>query len=912
MPFYGIYNFTNTILLARFTPSTVSINPSTSTAHQGIATIEVKGVQFRFFQPTAIDPAFGRLPICLKILAENVLRNSPAGIPAFHSWLAGNGRTDQEVEFRPARVLMHDTTCVPALVDLATLRDAVDTRGGKAAAVNPTIPVDLVIDHSVMVDHFGSPQAAAQNLAREFERNRERYEFIRWAEKNLANFRVVPPGAGIIHQINLEHLSEVVRMGRSPAGDFLYPDTLVGTDSHTPMVNALGILGWGVGGLEGSAAALGEPLTLHLPEVAGVRLTGRLPAGVTATDLALTLTQRLRQHGVVDKFVEFFGPGVSSLSVADRATVANMAPEYGATCSFFPIDQRTLDYLRMVGRSEAQQATVAAYARAQGLWHDPAAEAVFTELIELDLAQLEPCVAGPKRPEDKLALSQVRGSFLQILPELAPGVLRPRTVEVKPEGYTLQDGAVLIAAITSCTNTSNPALMIGAGLLARKARAAGLQVPPWVKTSLSPGSHAVTDYLQAAGLQSDLDALGFQVTGYGCMTCIGNSGPLGNSITKLTSAGAVAGAAVLSGNRNFQGRINPEVGAAYLASPALVVAYALAGSVLLDFKSDPIGFDRQHQPVFLHQLWPSDAEIGELINRLVTPAVFRAEASQIFAGPAQWREIQGNGKVTFGWRPDSTYLRRAPFFDSVTPTGGATIDVREARALLVLGDNVTTDHISPAGMIPAASLAGHYLREHHVPVTEFNQYSTRRGNHEVMLRGIFSNPRLRNELVPAAAGGGLTRDHTGEVLSIYEAGRRYRKSGTPLLIFAGRNYGAGSSRDWAAKGPALLGVRAVIAESFERIHRSNLIGMGILPLQIPPAAAPGVLKIDGTESFDLAGLDGPVHPRQKVELVITSRHGGTRRTTLLLRVETEREGDYLRHGGLLKYMLNQYVPNPSS
>jgi aconitate hydratase len=861
------------------------------------AELAIGGRSHCYTNVAACDPRFERLPKCLLVLAANVLEHSPASAAAFRSWLDEGGKAGAVVEFRPSRVIMHDTTCVPALVDIATLRDAVAQRGGDPARVNPAIAVDLVIDHSVMVDAQGSAEAQRINLEREFERNHERYQFIRWAEQNLANFRVVPPGAGIIHQINLEHLSEVVCVAGEGGRQVLRPETLVGTDSHTPMINALGILGWGVGGLEGISAALGEPLLLPIPDVVGVRLNGRLRPGTTATDVALRLTQLLRERGVVDKFVEFYGPGVAALSVADRATIANMAPEYGATCSFFPVDQRTLDYLRMVGRAEEKIAIVDAYARAQGLWHDPELCAQFSDRIEVDLAAIEPALAGPNRPEDRLGLAQVRPSFLGILPELATGVTVPRRATAEPGGFELQDGAVLIAAITSCTNTANPALMIGAGLLARRARAAGLRVPPWVRTSLSPGSRVVTDYLQTAGLQEDLDALGFHVTGYGCMTCIGNSGPLAAPVSALTSAGKIAGAAVLSGNRNFQGRIHPGIGAAYLASPALVVAYALAGSVLTDLDREPLGNGSRGEPVFLRQLWPTEAEIEAILAAVVTPAAFRAQAGRVFAGPPQWQRIAGAGGVTFSWNEHSTYLRRAPHFGSKTGFPVDRISLHGARALLVLGDDVTTDHISPAGAIPRDSLAGRYLEQRGVPVSEFNQYSTRRGNHEVMLRGIFSNPNLRNELAPI-----------GTIQTVYEASESHRRAGTPLLIFAGRNYGAGSSRDWAAKGPALLGVRAVIAESFERIHRSNLIGMGVLPLQFPSGMTRAGIALTGAESFDLSAMEGPIRPHQSVPLRINRPDGRSEEIALHSCVATEREADYIRQGGLLNYLLPKYTP----
>jgi aconitate hydratase len=880
-------------------------DPAKDTRFNGNFEITIDGASFQMLHLGTLNPALEALPACLKILAENVLRRRPDEAHAFENWITREETS--EVEFQPGRVLMHDTTCVPALVDLATLRDAVAERGGDAARVNPAVQVDLVIDHSVMVDRQGSANAAAFNLARELERNRERYEFIRWAENSLANFRVVPPGVGIIHQINLEHLSQVVRVEQSGGASFLYPDTLVGTDSHTPMINALGILGWGVGGVEGLSAALGQPLTLQIPSVVGIRLVGTLGPGVTATDLALALTHRLREQGVVEKLLEFYGPGMRCLSVADRATIANMAPEYGATCSYFPIDESTIQYLAMVGRPREVLIRVEAYARAQGIWHDPDSRAVFSERMEIDLSAIEPTVAGPKRPEDSLSLSQVGASFRSILPELSGGAHEPRTVDMTDKGYSLRDGAVLIAAITSCTNTSNPALMVGAGLVARKARAAGLRVPGWVKTSLSPGSHAVTDYLRAAGLQDDLDALGFQVAGYGCMTCIGNSGLLDPAIAARTSSHAIVGAAVLSGNRNFQGRINPEINAAFLASPALVVAYALAGSVLVDLTREPLGHSASGAPVFLRDLWPSDSEIREIVDREVTPEVFRARA-QALSGPSEWKQIDGGTSVTFPWRQDSTYLRQVPYFSATPRMSVGLADIHGAKALLVVGDNVTTDHISPAGTIPSDSLAGRYLKEHGVPVSEFNQYSTRRGNHEVMLRGIFSNPRLRNELVPEGTAGGVTRSgQEGELLPVYEAGLRYRQAHVPLIIVAGRNYGTGSSRDWAAKGPALLGVRAVLAESFERIHRCNLIGLGVLPLQFSAGIDRRNLALDGTERVDLLGIDHELRPRQTVTVVIHRRSGVKENFSLTLRAETEREAAHLQNGGLLAYMLREFL-----
>jgi aconitate hydratase len=855
-----------------------------------------------------IDREFARLPYGLKILCENVARHHPEECDAFRAWLDGKGCTDAEVQFYPSRVLTHDTTCVPALVDLAVLRDAVVARSGDPSLVNPRIPFDLVIDHSVIVDRSGSADAFAFNLNRDFERNAERYAFIRWAQDNLRNFRVVPPATGILHQVNLEHLSEVVRVLSRQGGDpIAVPDTLVGTDSHTPMVNALGILAWGVGGLDGEAAALGQPISLRLPEVVGVRLTGRMRAGVTATDLALTLTERLREAGVVEKVVEFFGPGVASLTVADRATVSNMAPEYGATCAFFPIDARTLEYLTLIGKPAGQVQLVESYARAQGLWHDATRTSVYTQVIECDLATVETSMAGPTRPQDRVTLSGVRESFLATLKAQPTPVSSPRTVDVPGKPYAIEDGAVLIAAITSCTNTSNPALMMAAGLLARKAHALGLRVPPWVKTSFAPGSRAVSEYLERSGLQDALDALGFQLVGYGCTTCIGNSGEIEPALASLAAEKRLVGAAVLSGNRNFEDRIHPAVRAAYLGSPALVVAYALAGSVLVDLSADPLGADVMGKPVYLADLWPSDAEIEALLAQYVTADVFKKHAADLFKGPEAWQRIVGSRRSTFAWREESTYIRRPPFLDADAPHDKG--DIRGARLLLLLGDSVTTDHISPAGAIPVDSAAGRYLLKHGVARSEFNQYSTRRGNYEVMLRGVFSHARLRNELCPAEQGNEVRTivQPGGEVLPIHEAIQQYRRQRTPLIVVAGRDYGGGSSRDWAAKGPALADVRAILAESFERIHRSNLIGMGILPLQFVGGMTRHDLALDGSESFDVLGTEGGLRPMQNVTLAITRNDGQIEEFPLQLRVQTVREIEYLKLGGLLPYVLEHLL-----
>ena len=861
---------------------------------------EIGGVKYEVIRVPFGDKGGPRLPCSLQILAENVARRAPHLLGAFASWLEGAGRTQAEIEFYPTRLLMHDTTCVPALVDIAALRDAVRQHGGDPSLVNPQIPVDLVIDHSVMVDRAGSPDAFAFNLARDFERNAERYSFIRWAQKSLTNFRVVPPATGILHQVNLEHLSEVVRVVTEQAGaPLLIPDTLIGTDSHTPMVNALGVLAWGVGGIEAEAAALGQPVTLRIPEVVGIRLTDRLRPGVTATDLALTLTELLRHKRVIEKIVEFCGPGVSSLTLADRATVANMAPEYGATCSFFPIDERTLEYLRLIGKTAGQVLLIEEYARAQRLWHEPEPP-LFTETIEFDLASVEPSLAGPKRPQDRVPLSQAPSSFLSLLRHQPISVEEPRTVENKTGGYSIQDGAVLIASITSCTNTSNPALMIGAGLLARNARARGLTVPPWVKTSLSPGSHVVSEYLQRSGLQQPLDDLGFQLVGYGCMTCIGNSGQIEKELAELTRENKLAGAAVLSGNRNFEDRVNPSVRAAYLASPALVVAYALAGSMLKDLNVDPIGNAPDGSPVFLKDLWPSDEEIEQIVSRLVTTEIFLKHADDVFEGPGQWQSIASAESVNYPWRETSTYLRRPTYFDEIGEIAEPFADICNAKLLLLLGDSITTDHISPAGMIPETSLAAKYLMDRGVLPADFNQYSTRRGNHEIMLRGLFSNPRLKNELNPS-----------GNNVSVYETALRYKDERTPLVVIAGKDYGGGSSRDWAAKGPALIGVRAVIAESFERIHRSNLIGVGVLPLQFADGMTRKSLSLDGSETFDLLGLGEALLSVRRVFLRIHRSNGTEEKIQLTLRAETAKEMEYLRHGGILPYVFRQLLAHRS-
>jgi aconitate hydratase len=851
-----------------------------------------------------------RLPYSLRALFENVVRRSPGDLDTIRAHARGE-RPEREIAFHPGRVLMHDTTCVPALADIAAMRDAVAALGGDPARVNPVVPVHLVIDHSVMVDHYGTKDAAARNLARDFERNGERYRFVKWAEGSLANFRAVPPGTGIIHQVNLEVLAEVVSLTEvSDETPIAHLDVLVGTDSHTPMVNALGVLGWGVGGIEGQAAMVGEPVALQIPRVVGVRLDGALPPGACATDLVLTLTERLRRHGVVGKFVEFHGPGVATLSLADRATVANMAPEYGATCSFFPFDDTALDYLRGTGRSAGHCALVEAYLRAQQLWADPATTPVFDESLALDLATVVPSVAGPRQPHELLPLGAVPTAFAAALPGLAgnPAVRRPRAFP-KTAGndrWPLADGSVVLAAITSCTNTSNPALVVAAGLVARKARQLGLKRKPWVKTSLSPGSQVVAEYLKRSGLQDDLDALGFNVVGFGCMTCIGNSGPLEAPVMAAVDAGMV-GVGVLSGNRNFDGRVNPHVAAGYLMSPALCVVYAIAGTVHGDLATEAVEWRDDDTPVMLADLMPTAAEVDAVIREAIGPALYVEGHADVWRGPSQWQAITREAGLQFAWDERSDYIRRPPYLDAMVAANAASVDTRPlaiagARVLAKLGDNVTTDHLSPAGAIPPDSVAGRYLAARGVPVAEFNQYSTRRSNHEVMMRGALSNPKLVNELVPDAKRGGTTRAWSGDVMSVYDAAATYRERGVPLVILAGKNYGAGSSRDWAAKGPALLGVKAVVAESFERIHRANLIGMGIVPLVFAAGRTRHDLCGTGDETLDFDGLDTLVVGKNSVGITVRSSDGTTKRIEVACTIDSQREIDYLEAGGILPFV----------
>jgi aconitate hydratase len=850
-----------------------------------------------------------RLPKTHKVLLENLLRYEDGNsvtredIAALSAWLEQR-KSDREIAYRPARVLMQDFTGVPAVVDLAAMRAAMTELGGDPQKINPLSPVDLVIDHSVMVDSFGGPDSFRINVEREFERNGERYAFLRWGQQAFDNFAVVPPGTGICHQVNLENLAQVVWTKEQDGETVAYPDTLVGTDSHTTMVNGLAVLGWGVGGIEAEAAMLGQPVSMLIPEVVGMRLTGALREGVTATDLVLTIVEMLRKHGVVGKFVEFHGPGLDNLTLADRATIANMAPEYGATCGFFPIDNETLRYLSFTGRDEDRIALVEAYAKAQGLWREPGEEApLFTSELALELAEVEASLAGPKRPQDRITLNDLAGAAKADIG--AADLAKTQAVEGKD--YALPQGAVVIAAITSCTNTSNPDVLIGAGLVARKARAKGLKVAPWVKTSLAPGSQVVTDYLEAAGLQADLDELGFDLVGYGCTTCIGNSGPLPEEISAAIAEGNLQAAAVLSGNRNFEGRVNPQTRLNYLASPPLVVAYALAGRVTLDLTGEPIGQDEAGNPVYLKDIWPSNQEIREIREKVLSREMFQRRYADVFKGPEEWRAIESGSGDTFAWDSSSTYVQYPPFFAGMSAEAQAPGDIVGARPLAILGDSVTTDHISPAGSIQKQSPAGEYLLSHQVRPAEFNSYGSRRGNHEVMMRGTFANIRIRNEMLENVEGGFTKLMPDGTQMPIYDAAMAYAEAGVPLVIVAGKEYGTGSSRDWAAKGTRLLGVRAVIVESFERIHRSNLVGMGVLPLQFLEGANRKSLGLTGAETFDITGIGAELEPRQEVACRISRADGTAEEIKLLCRIDTGDELTYYRNGGILHYVLRQLL-----
>jgi aconitate hydratase len=853
-----------------------------------------------------------RLPVSLKVLLENLLRTEDgvavkkADILAMTSWLVNKGKNEVEIAFSPARVLMQDFTGVPAVVDLAAMRDAAAGLGADPERINPLVPVDLVIDHSVMVDFFANAGAFKQNVDLEYDRNGERYQFLRWGQQAFKNFRVVPPGTGICHQVNLEYLGQSVWTRDEDGETIAYPDTVVGTDSHTTMINGIGVLGWGVGGIEAEAAMLGQPISMLIPEVIGFRLTGKLPEGATATDMVLMVTQMLRKKGVVGKFVEFFGPGLQSLSVEDRATIANMAPEYGATCGFFPVDQKTIDYLKATGRADDRVALVEAYCKAQSMWGS--AEPEFTDTLELSLADVRPSLAGPKRPQDRVVLGGVAEGFTKVMnDEFRKTAELKKRAPVADASYDVGHGDVVIAAITSCTNTSNPSVMIAAGLVARNARAKGLKVKPWVKTSLAPGSQVVTDYLAKAGLDDDLDAMGFNLVGYGCTTCIGNSGPLPPAISQTVADSDLVVASVLSGNRNFEGRVNQDVRANYLASPPLVVAYALAGSIYLNLETEPLGNGSDGKPVYLRDIWPSNAEIEQTVRDAVTPEMFDQRYADVFKGDQHWRGIKVGAGRTFAWDIGSTYVQHPPYFEGMTMAPKPLTDVKGAQILALFGDSITTDHISPAGSIKKVSPAGQYLTEHQVPQSEFNSYGARRGNHEVMMRGTFANIRIANAMVRDSDGnviqGGYTiHQPSGERMFIYDAAMRYQQENRDLVVFAGKDYGMGSSRDWAAKGTKLLGVRAVVAESFERIHRSNLIGMGVLPLQFVDGQTWPGLKLTGAETISIAGV-ASITPRQQVTLRIARPDGSVDETVVQCRIDTENEVEYFRNGGILHYVL---------
>jgi aconitate hydratase len=876
-------------------------------------TLKVDGREYDIFALDALEKrgvgAVARLPFSLKVLLENLLRQEDgrfvkaAEIEALAAWKPGTtART--EIAFMPARVLLQDFTGVPAVADLAAMRDAMATLGGDAKKINPLLPAELVIDHSVQVDKFNSGMAFAFNAEMEFQRNVERYGFLRWGQHSFSNFQVVPPDTGICHQVNLEYLSRVVFDLEEDGRTLAYPDSLVGTDSHTTMVNGLGVFGWGVGGIEAEAAMLGQPLSLLIPEVVGFKLHGRLAPGSTATDLVLVVTEMLRKLGVVNKFVEFYGTGLSSLSLPDRATIANMAPEYGATMGFFPVDEETLAYLRFTGRDAQRIRLVEEYTKRQGIFRtDATPDPAYSQTIELDLASVEAAIAGPKRPQDRVLLRNAKTSFATAMEGVAP-----KRAEVQNNGdrFELSNGSIVIAAITSCTNTSNPSLMLGAGLLAKKAIEHGLQRKPWVKTSLAPGSKVVTDYLNAAGLSTYLDQLGFQLVGFGCTTCIGNSGPLPEAIGAAIKETGLVAVSVLSGNRNFEGRIHPLVRANYLASPLLVVAYALAGRMDVDISSDAIGEDRAGKPVYLRDIWPSPAEIEQTVRAAVKTQMYSKEYGEVFHGDDRWRSLPIPAGDLYAWNAQSTYIARPPFFDGMPKSPEAPADIHDARVLAVLGHSVTTDHISPAGSIQPDGPAGRYLIEHGVKPMDFNSYGARRGNHEVMVRGTFANIRLRNQLAPGTEGGVTLHLPDGEAMSIYDAAMRYQKEGVPLVVIAGKEYGAGSSRDWAAKGPLLLGVRAVIAESYERIHRSNLVGMGVLPLEFEPGQTPATLGITGREKYSIEGI-GALSPRKKVTVRATDDSGKTTTFQTIARVDTPEEVAYYQHGGILRYVLRQML-----
>ncbi len=890
----------------------------TTTGHDSLnirRTLDIDGDKYDYYSiPEAEKAGLGdvsRLPFSLKVLLENLLRHEDGrtvtseDVSAIAGWLKDR-KADREIAYRPARVLMQDFTGVPAVVDLAAMRDAMVALGGDPEKINPLAQCDLVIDHSVMVDKFGTAASFGQNVELEMERNGERYAFLRWGQKAFNNFRVVPPGTGICHQVNLEYLAQTVWTTKDQNGkEVAYPDTLVGTDSHTTMVNGLAVLGWGVGGIEAEAVMLGQPISMLIPEVVGFKLTGKLKEGTTATDLVLTVTQMLRAQGVVGKFVEFYGPGIAELGLADRATISNMAPEYGATCGFFPIDAETINYLNFTARDPKRVKLVEAYAKAQGMWRDNnTPDPEFTATLELDISTVEPSLAGPKRPQDRVLLTEAANAFKGALPELAgTSSDLDKKIPVAGKDFEIGHGNVIIAAITSCTNTSNPNVMLAAGLVARNALAKGLTVKPWVKTSLAPGSKVVTDYLEKAGLQDDLDALGFNLVGYGCTTCIGNSGPVDPAIADAIAEGELVACSVLSGNRNFEGRVSPQAKANYLASPPLVVAYAIAGSLNIDITKDALGTDKAGNPVYLKDIWPSNAEVLQTVREAVARDMFEKEYADVFSGDDAWKSIKTAEGQTYTWDSTSTYVQHPPYFDGMQKEPGAFEDIRGARVLALLGDSVTTDHISPAGAIKADGPAGEYLKAHQVAPKDFNSYGSRRGNDQVMTRGTFANIRLRNEVAPGTEGGVTKHMPDGTQMWIYDAAVKYREEGTPLVVFAGKEYGTGSSRDWAAKGTLLLGIKAVIAESFERIHRSNLVGMGVLPLQFPEGVTRKTLNLDGSEVIDLTGIEEGVTPRMKVSCKITRTDGSSQEIDLLCRIDTLDEVEYYRHDGILQYVL---------
>jgi aconitate hydratase len=852
---------------------------------------------------------FSKLPAALKVVLENMLRFEDAGrtvstddIKAFAEWATNGGKNPREIAYRPARVLMQDFTGVPAVVDLAAMRDGLVALGGDPEKINPLSPVDLVIDHSVMIDEFGNPRAFQMNVDREYERNLERYTFLKWGQKAFNNFRVVPPGTGICHQVNLEYLSQTVWKDADQNGvEVAYPDTLVGTDSHTTMVNGAAVLGWGVGGIEAEAAMLGQPISMLIPEVVGFELTGKMMEGTTGTDLVLKVVELLRAKGVVGKFVEFYGKGLDVLPLADRATIANMAPEYGATCGFFPVDDETLRYLRNTGRDEDRVALVEAYARENGFWRGADYAPVYTDTLHLDMGTIVPAISGPKRPQDYVALTDGQTAFRR---EMEETFKRPmgKEVAVAGEDYTLESGKIVIASITSCTNTSNPYVMIGAGLVARKAAALGLSRKPWVKTSLAPGSQVVSAYLEAADLQKDLDALGFNLVGYGCTTCIGNSGPIQKELSAAIAEGDLVATSVLSGNRNFEGRISPDVRANYLASPPLVVAYAIAGTLDINLATDVIGTDKDGNDVYLKDIWPTTQEVAEMVEATVTREAFLSKYADVFKGDEKWQDVEITDAKTYDWPPTSTYIQNPPYFQGMSAEAGTISDVKDAKVLALLGDMITTDHISPAGSFAVDTPAGQYLTDRQVPVRSFNSYGSRRGNHEVMMRGTFANIRIKNEML-AGTEGGYTKGPDGTKTSIYDAAMAYQASGTPLVVFGGQQYGAGSSRDWAAKGTALLGVKAVIAESFERIHRSNLVGMGVIPFEFTDGDSRKSLGLTGDETVSITGLEGDIKPLSEVPCVITYPNGDVKEIALKCRIDTAVEIEYIEHGGVLHYVL---------